>query len=50
VIPGDVNASTGYPIATLTRAPNKAAAQAFTGYVLSAEGAAVLAADGFTKP
>ena len=50
VIPGDVNASTKYPIATLTKAPNKATAQAFTDYVLSAEGAAVLAADGFTRP
>jgi molybdate transport system substrate-binding protein len=50
VIPADVNASTKYPIATLTRAPNKATAQAFTDYVLSAEGAAVLTADGFAKP
>lgn len=50
VIPADVNASTKYPIATLTKAPNKVTAQAFTDYVLSADGARVLAADGFTKP
>ena len=49
-IPADVNASTRYPIATLTKAPNKDTAQAFTDYVLSAEGAGVLSADGFTKP
>jgi ABC-type Fe3+ transport system substrate-binding protein len=34
----------------LTRAPNKAAAQAFTDFVLSADGARVLTADGFAKP
>lgn len=50
VIPADVNASTKYPIATLTKAPNKATAQAFTDCVLSADGASVLAADGFAKP
>jgi molybdate transport system substrate-binding protein len=50
VIPADVNASTLYPIATLTKAPNKATAQAFTDYVLSADGAIVLTADGFAKP
>ncbi|MDQ1643295.1 MAG: molybdate transport system substrate-binding protein [Actinomycetota bacterium] len=49
-IPADVNASTSYPIATLTKAPNKAVAQAFTDYVLSAEGSAVLTAAGFQKP
>jgi molybdate transport system substrate-binding protein len=49
-IPADVNASTKYPIATLTKAPNKAAAQAFTDYILSADGAKVLSADGFAKP
>ena len=49
-IPTDVNASTEYPIATLTKAPNKASAQAFTDYVLSAAGASVLTADGFAKP
>jgi molybdate transport system substrate-binding protein len=49
-IPADVNASTSYPIATLTKAPNRAVAQAFTDYVLSAEGSAVLTAAGFQKP
>ena len=38
-IPADVNASTSYPIAALTKAPNAAAAQAFVDYVLSADGA-----------
>jgi molybdate transport system substrate-binding protein len=50
VIPADLNASTRYPIATLTRAPNKATAQAFTDYVLSPDGATVLTSDGFAKP
>jgi molybdate transport system substrate-binding protein len=49
-IPAEVNASTRYPIATLTRAPNKAAAQGFTDFVLSADGAGVLTADGFARP
>jgi molybdate transport system substrate-binding protein len=49
-IPADVNASTKYPIATVTKAPNKTTAQAFTDYVLSADGAGVLTADGFAKP
>jgi len=50
VIPADVNASTRYPIATLTKAPNKATAEAFTAFVLSADGASILTADGFAKP
>jgi molybdate transport system substrate-binding protein len=50
VIPTDINASTVYPIATLTKAPNKATATAFTDYVLSPAGASVLSADGFAKP
>jgi molybdate transport system substrate-binding protein len=49
-IPARVNASTQYPIATLTRAPNKPGAQAFTAYVLSARGAGVLRATGFAGP
>jgi len=49
-IPAEVNASTTYPIATLAKAPNKATAQAFTDYVLSADGARVLTSDGFAKP
>jgi molybdate transport system substrate-binding protein len=50
VIPTDVNASTVYPIATLTKAANKTTASAFTDYVLSPAGASVLTADGFAKP
>lgn len=50
VIPADVNASTRYPIATLTKAPNRATAQAFTDYVLSPAGTGVLSAAGFTRP
>jgi molybdate transport system substrate-binding protein len=49
-IPADVNASTRYPIATLTAAPNKATAQKFTDYVRSADGTSVLSAAGFAKP
>ncbi len=49
-IPADVNASTSYPIATLSKAPNPAAAAAFTAYVLSAEGRSVLTAGGFAAP
>ncbi len=43
-IPSDVNASTNYPIATLSKAPNPAAAAAFTAYVLSSAGTQVLTA------
>jgi molybdate transport system substrate-binding protein len=50
VIPKALNASTTYPIATLTKAANKATAKAFTDYVLSADGATVLTAAGFAKP
>lgn len=49
-IPADVNASTSYPIATLTASKNAALAQAFVDYVLSADGAAVLTEAGFQKP
>ncbi|MCW2547020.1 MAG: molybdenum transporter, periplasmic molybdate-binding protein [Mycobacterium sp.] len=49
-IPADVNASTEYPIATLTKAPNAGAAMAFTDYVLSSAGQSVLTAAGFEKP
>jgi molybdate transport system substrate-binding protein len=49
-IPDDVNASTSYPIATLTTSANKGTAQAFTAYVLSAAGTTVLARAGFTRP
>jgi molybdate transport system substrate-binding protein len=50
LIPANVNTSTVYPIATLSKAPNKATAVAFTEYVLSEDGARVLSADGFAKP
>ena len=49
-IPADVNASTSYPIAALTRSANAAAAAAFVDYVLSPAGAAVLTAAGFQQP
>jgi molybdate transport system substrate-binding protein len=49
-IPTDVNASTEYPIAALTKAPNAAGAKAFVDFVLSATGQSVLTADGFEKP
>ena len=48
-IPDDVNASTAYPIATLTETENPTLARAFVDYVLSAEGAAVLAESGFSS-
>ncbi len=50
VIPADVNSSTEYPIAALTKAPNAAGAAAFEAYVLSSAGQAVLSAAGFEKP
>jgi molybdate transport system substrate-binding protein len=49
-IPADVNASTRYPIATLSASGNAAVAQAFVDHVLSADGVAVLTAAGFTTP
>ena len=49
-IPADVNASTSYPIAALTRSSNAAAAAAFVDYVLSPAGATVLTAAGFQQP
>lgn len=49
-IPTFLNSSTVYPIATLSRARNKATATAFTAYVLSPAGAGVLSAAGFAKP
>lgn len=50
VIPADINASTDYPIAALSKAPNPAAAKAFVAYVLSPAGQGVLTADGFAQP
>jgi molybdate transport system substrate-binding protein len=49
-IPKGINASTSYPIATLSASANKPAAQAFTDFVLSGEAASVLTADGFSAP
>ena len=49
-IPADVNASTTYPIAALTKAPNPSLAAAFVDHVLSADGQKVLAAAGFESP
>lgn len=49
-VPADVNASTTYPIATMTASKNTALAQEFVDYVLSGDGAAVLTAVGFEKP
>jgi molybdate transport system substrate-binding protein len=46
----DVNASTSYPIAALTKAPNPDAAAAFVAYVLSPGGTAVLSKSGFAAP
>jgi molybdate transport system substrate-binding protein len=45
-----VNASTEYPIAALSHAPNPAGAAAFVAYLLSAAGQQVFAAAGFEKP
>jgi molybdate transport system substrate-binding protein len=50
LIPDNVNASTEYPIAALTKAPNASGAQAFVNLVLSPAGQSVLTADGFQKP
>jgi molybdate transport system substrate-binding protein len=49
-IPADQNASTSYPIAALSEAPNAAGAAAFVDYVLSDDGARVLAQAGFVAP
>ena len=49
-IPADDNASTLYPIATITSSKQKSEAQAFVAYVLSPAGQQVLAAAGFEKP
>jgi molybdate transport system substrate-binding protein len=49
-IPAAVNASTSYPIAALTASKHADLAKAFVDYVLSADGASLLTADGFAKP
>ena len=49
-IPANENASTAYPIATISNSSHLAAARAFEAYVLSPAGQRVLAAAGFQKP
>ena len=49
-IPGDVNATTDYPITVLKASDHAALAADFVGSVTSAEGAAVLTGYGFTAP
>jgi molybdate transport system substrate-binding protein len=50
VIPASQNASTLYPIATVSSTKEAATAQAFVAYVLSPAGQQVLAAAGFQAP
>jgi molybdate transport system substrate-binding protein len=47
-VPQALNVIADYPIATLTEAQNRAAADAFVAFVLSAEGQAILAKWGFS--
>ena len=49
-IPANENASTLYPIATISNSKQKAEAQAFVAYVLSPAGQQVLTAAGFEQP
>jgi len=49
-IPAGQNASTLYPIATISSSKEMSIAQAFVAYVLSPAGQQVLAAAGFEKP
>jgi molybdate transport system substrate-binding protein len=49
-IPANVNASTLYPIATISSSKHKSEAQAFVNYVLSPTGQQVLTAAGFQQP
>ena len=49
-IPASDNASTLYPIATISDSKHKSIAQAFVAYVLSPAGQQVLAGAGFEKP
>jgi molybdate transport system substrate-binding protein len=49
-IPADDNASTLYPIATISKSSHQSVAQAFVAYVLSPAGQQVLSAAGFEKP
>jgi molybdate transport system substrate-binding protein len=49
-VPASDNASTLYPIATISSSTHKSIAQAFVAYVLSPAGQQVLTAAGFEKP
>jgi molybdate transport system substrate-binding protein len=49
-IPASENASTLYPIASISDSKEKAVAQSFVSYVLSPAGQSVLTAAGFEKP
>ncbi|MGW5241867.1 molybdate ABC transporter substrate-binding protein [Monashia sp. NPDC004114] len=49
-IPADVNASTSYPIAALTKSGNASVAAAFVDFVLSPAGQSVLSGAGFQGP
>ncbi len=49
-IAANLNASTSYPIAPISKSRNTATAQAFAAYVASPAGESVLAAAGFEKP
>jgi molybdate transport system substrate-binding protein len=49
-IPASQNASTLYPIASISDSKEKAVAQSFVSYVLSPAGQSVLTAAGFEKP
>ena len=49
-IPAGENASTLYPIATVTSSTHQSEAQAFVAYVLSPAGEQVLTAAGFQQP
>jgi molybdate transport system substrate-binding protein len=49
-IPASENASTLYPIATISNSKQKSIAQAFVAYILSPAGQQVLTAAGFQKP
>jgi molybdate transport system substrate-binding protein len=49
-IPASDNASTLYPIATISDSKHKSIAQSFVAYVLSPAGQQVLTAAGFQKP
>jgi len=50
VIPASDNASTLYPIATISSSKHKSVAQAFVAYVMSPTGQKVLSAAGFQQP